>query len=195
MFRILAAVIFVVVVAIGFSYRYRSEKSGERISWAEEGAAIMISLRLAGLLAWLSIVIYLINPGWLNWSSLNLPTWTRWAGATIALICVPLVYWLLDSIGRNITQTVKTREHHELVTKGPYRWVRHPLYSVGTLLFIGFGLMASNWFIILVTLLCLGILMARLPMEERNLVARFGDDYRQYMTRTGRLIPRLRAGR
>jgi protein-S-isoprenylcysteine O-methyltransferase Ste14 len=55
--------------------------------------------------------------------------------------------WLFSSIGSSITQTVATKKDHELITHGPYGWVRHPLYSVGTLMFMALALVAANWFI------------------------------------------------
>jgi protein-S-isoprenylcysteine O-methyltransferase Ste14 len=193
MFRSLAAIIFITGVTISGYYRYRAEKSGERISWEEEGIAVMVLLRMAGLLGWLSIIIYLLNPAWMQWAAVLLPDWLRWFGVGTGIAALPLMYWLFRSIGRNITQTVKTRKEHQLVTHGPYRWVRHPLYSVGTLLFGSFALIAANWFMGLLTLLGFVMLRVRLPKEEHNLIARFGDEYRDYMKRTGRFIPRLRA--
>lgn len=191
MFRFFALAIFAAGVSIGFYYRYKAEKAGEPISWNEEGMSVMVLLRLFGLIGWLSVITYLINPDWMKWSEISLPDWARWIGVVTGAISVPLLYWLFKSIGKNITQTVKTRKKHELVTTGPYRWVRHPLYSVGTLLFLSFALISSNWFIGLMTLMSLVMLMVRLPKEEMNLIERFGDEYKDYMRRTGRLIPRL----
>ena len=192
MFRFFALAIFVVGVGVGVYYRYKAEKAGEPISWNEEGAAVMVLLRVFGLIGWLSVITYLVNPAWMKWSEMPLPEWARWIGVVTGIISVPLMYWLFKSIGKNITQTVKTRKEHELVTNGPYRWVRHPLYSVGTLLFLSFALMASNWFIALSSLMGLVMLMVRLPKEEGNLIEKFGDEYRNYMKRTGRLIPKIR---
>ena len=77
-----------------------------------------------------------------------------------------------------------------LVTTGPYRWMRHPLYAMGGALFFAVGLMSASWFILGVA--CLGVALIRLvvvPMEEQALVAKFGDEYRAYMNRTGGLVP------
>ncbi|MGE0881908.1 MAG: methyltransferase [Blastocatellales bacterium] len=191
MFRFLAMAIFLIAIMVGGYYRYRAEKAGEPISWNEEGMTVMILLRLFGAIGWLSVITYLINPDWMKWSEMSLQDWARWAGVVTGIISLPLLYWLFKSIGKNITQTVKTRQEHQLVTTGPYRWVRHPLYSVGTLLFISFALISSNWFIGLMTLMSLLMLLVRLPKEEMNLIERFGDDYRDYMRRTGRLIPKF----
>jgi hypothetical protein len=55
----------------------------------------------------------------------------------------------LGNLGRNVSETVLTKESHELVTSGPYRWIRHPLYTTGIALFVALGLIAANWFILL----------------------------------------------
>jgi protein-S-isoprenylcysteine O-methyltransferase Ste14 len=55
------------------------------------------------------------------------------------------------------------------------------------------GLLASNWFIIITSLVALGLLMLRLPKEEAMLLKAFGDEYREYMKRTGALLPRLKS--
>ena len=142
----------------------------------------------------LSVVAYLINPRWMRWSSLNLPAWLRWLGAGFGATALPLSYWVFSTIGKNITSTVETRENHELVTGGPYRWVRHPLYSVGTSFFVSLSVLAANWFMGLSSLLVLVMLLVRLPKEEAKLIERFGDEYREYMKRTGRLLPRVGRG-
>jgi protein-S-isoprenylcysteine O-methyltransferase Ste14 len=105
---------------------------------------------------------------------------------------VPLFYWLFSSLGNNITPTVAIRKDHDLVTSGPYRWVRHPLYSVGFLAFGAFSLLAANWFIFALLILAFIVLMQRTPIEERRLIEHFGDAYREYMQRTGRYLPRLK---
>jgi protein-S-isoprenylcysteine O-methyltransferase Ste14 len=64
---------------------------------------------------------------------------------------------------------------------------------VGFLLFTGFSILAANWFIFTMLALACYILMMRTPIEEQHLVDRFGDDYRQYMARTGRYLPSNRS--
>lgn len=191
-FRLIATTIFVIGITIGFYYRLKAQRVGGEVSRKEEGTSILILLRVAGLAMWLSLIAYLINPQWMRWASLPLPEWVRWLGAGLGITALPLLYWLFSSIGLNITDTVATRNNHALVTHGPYRWVRHPLYSVGTLLFVSIGLLAANWFIIVSSLLGLGMLMIRLPKEEAKLIETFGDEYRDYMKRTGTLLPRLK---
>lgn len=83
-----------------------------------------------------------------------------------------------------------TKPQHRLVTTGPYRWVRHPLYTVAIALFASLGLMAANWFILLWTVVALiALRLVVIPREEAQLVAKFGDEYRRYRSETGSFLP------
>jgi protein-S-isoprenylcysteine O-methyltransferase Ste14 len=191
-FRILAAIIFFTGVGISSYFRRKADReSGEKISRNVDGTAMLTLIKLGGLLLWLSPLIYLINPRWMTWSKIGLPEWTRWLGVGIGLLCVLGIYWLFNSIGSGITPTSATRKQHTLVTRGPYRWVRHPLYTVGASLFISFGMMADNWFIAELGILTFILMAIRTPKEEANLIEKFGDEYREYMKRTGRFFPKL----
>jgi protein-S-isoprenylcysteine O-methyltransferase Ste14 len=190
-FRIIAAVLLITALGISGYHRRQANMAGDKISLREEGWPIMVLLRLAGFAAWLSIVAWVINPRWMAWSAVDLPLWVKWAGVGLAVSTVPLLYWIFSSLGKNISPTVIIRQEHDLVTHGPYRYVRHPLYSVGLVFFIGLILMAANWFIGLMAVVGLIFLVLRTPIEEAKLIERFGDEYREYMQRTGRFVPRL----
>jgi protein-S-isoprenylcysteine O-methyltransferase Ste14 len=190
-FRILATVILLSGISISIYFRRKADKdSGEKVSTKEEGTPMLLALRIGGLVMWLSTFAYLLNPTWLAWSKVGLPDWMRWLSVGIGLVCVGLLYWLFSSIGTNITPTVATRKKHQLVTNGPYRWVRNPLYSVGTTFIIAFGIIADSWFIISMAILAFILLAIRLPNEEAHLIAKFGDEYREYMKSTGRFLPK-----
>jgi protein-S-isoprenylcysteine O-methyltransferase Ste14 len=191
-FRILAAMILLTGMGISSYFRLKADReSGEKISRKVDGAPLMTVIRLGGLVLWLSPFIYLINPAWMAWSKIGLPEWVRWLGVVLGIVCALGIYWLFSSIGSGITATSATRQRHTLVTNGPYRWVRHPLYTFASSLFIAFGMMADNWFIALLGILAFTIMAIRTPREEANLIEKFGDDYRAYMKRTGRFLPRF----
>ena len=191
-FRLLAAVILITGMFISGYYRRKADKiSGEKISRKVDGTALMTVIKLGGLVLWLSPFVYLINPSWMIWSKIGLPESIRWLGVGLGVLCVFGVYWLFSSIGNNITPTSATRKQHTLVTSGPYRWVRHPLYTVGSSLFIAFGMMADNWLITALGILTFIVMAIRTPKEEANLLEKFGDEYRNYMKRTGKFLPKL----
>jgi len=191
-FRILAALILFTGMGISIYFRRKADKdSGETISRKVDGTAFMTIVKIGGLILWVSPLVYLINPAWMAWAKIGLPEWIRGLGVGIGVLCILGIYWLFSSIGSGITPTSATRKQHTLVTSGPYRWVRHPLYTVGSSMFISFGMMADNWFIAALGLLAFIAMAVRTPKEEANLIEKFGDEYREYMKRTGRFFPKL----
>ena len=82
-----------------------------------------------------------------------------------------------------------------MVTYGPYRWVRHPFYLTAALVMGSVSVLTANWVIGLSSLLVLALLAVRTPKEEQMLIERFGQQYRDYMARTGRFLPRMSNGR
>jgi protein-S-isoprenylcysteine O-methyltransferase Ste14 len=191
-FRILAAIILFTAVGISSYFRRKADReSGEKISRKVDGTAMMTVIKIGGLILWLSPLVYLLNPAWMAWSKIGLPEWVRWLGVGIGIACTSLIYWLFSSIRSGITPTSATRTKHTLVTSGPYRWVRHPLYTVGSSMFISFGVTADNWFIIALGILAFIGMAIRTPKEETNLIEKFGDEYREYMKHTGRFFPKL----
>ena len=130
-------------------------------------------------------------PSSMVWSSVHLPEWSRWAGVGLGVVAGVLLLWTLQSLGKNLTDTVVTRRDHTLVTSGPYRWVRHPFYDAAALCTVANSLVAANWFVLLTGGLAVALLMARTRTEEEKLLARFGESYRIYTERTGRFLPRI----
>jgi protein-S-isoprenylcysteine O-methyltransferase Ste14 len=191
-FRILAAVILFTGIGISSYFRRKADKdTGEKISRKVDGNITMTLIRIGGLVLWLSPLVYLINPNWMIWSKVGLPESIRWLGVGVGILCVFGIYWLFSSIGSGITPTSATRQQHVLSTKGPYRWIRHPLYTFGSSLFISFGMMADNWFVAVLGIIAFIGMAARTPKEEANLIEKFGDEYREYMKHTGRYLPKL----
>lgn len=194
MFRLLTAVAFLGAMAVSAYFRRRARaESGTIARRSEEGLLIAARL-LVALPLFLAVVLYIAAPSLMAWARLTaIPEWTRWIGAALALASVPMVYWVLSTLGANVSETVLTKREHALVTGGPYRWVRHPLYSTGLMLFFGIGLMNQSWLVLAMSLVTMvGILTIVLPREEAHLLALFGEDYRALMRRTGRLLPRVR---
>ena len=191
-FRILAALVLFTGTGISTYFRLKADKeTGEKISRKVDGSAMMNIIRFGGLILWLSPLVYLINPNWMNWSKIGLPESIRWLGVGIGILCTLGIYWLFSSIGSGITPTSATRKEHKLVTRGIYRWIRHPLYTIGSSFIVSFGMMADNWFITAFGILAFTLMASRTPKEEANLIEKFGDEYREYMKRTGRYLPRF----
>jgi len=189
-FERIAAIAFLAAILVGSYHRIRAHRPDEKISRKEEGKLIWFRLVLFPFL--IGLILHISKPEAMQWSTVKLPNGLRWLGAAVTITCIPLLYWVFHSLGKNITDTVVTRTEHTLVTKGPYRWVRHPFYTTVILSWIGLSLLLASWLFPVLMAVFVLYLILRTPMEEANLSKRFGEDYRAYMQRTGSFLPRLR---
>ncbi len=139
-----------------------------------------------------AIVAHAVWPDSMAWARLGLPRPLRWLGLLLGVLTLPAVHRVLSALGPNVTETVLTKDQHQLVTEGPYRWVRHPLYTTGLALFFALGLMTASWFVLLATVVAFALIrMLVIPREEQALLAKFGERYQVYRLTTGRLLPKL----
>ena len=189
-FRAALIVVIVLTMAVTIYHRLQAATSGEKISRKAEGYVFAIVLRLAGLGLWIATFGYLFFPTFFQWASFPVPLWVRWIGVATGSLCSLLMYWTLSSLGKNLTDTVVIRAKATLVTHGPYGWVRHPFYVTAALLMASVTLLTANWLIGVTSLIVLALLVTRTPQEEAMLIERFGQQYRDYMAKTGRFIPR-----
>jgi protein-S-isoprenylcysteine O-methyltransferase Ste14 len=191
-FRTAVMAILLLTLPIGVYHRLKSQSTREKLDRRQEGLFILVTLRSVGLAFWLGLIAWMVDPGWMSWSSVPLPTWLRWTGVGNVVIACGLTIWTLCSLGKNLTDTVVTRQQHTLVMHGPYRWVRHPFYDSAALLVVAGSLTAANWFLFVNGIVLFCLLVIRTRTEEENLVARFGDSYRAYQERTGRFLPEFK---
>lgn len=139
----------------------------------------------------LSVVVYALAPEWIAWASFDLPDWLRWLGIAMGLASLALLAWSDQHLGKNFSHFLRIRSQHDLVQSGPYRWIRHPIYSSGVLFFIAMLIISSNWVVGLCWSGVLVLYAHRMPREEKMMLEAFGEDYQRYMKTTGRLLPRL----
>jgi protein-S-isoprenylcysteine O-methyltransferase Ste14 len=138
-------------------------------------------------------IAYLIEPAWMAWGAVpHLPLWWRWLGVAPLAAGTALALWGLRTLGRCFALSAAPQEGNTLVRSGPYRWVRHPLYSAFLVQAVGITLVTANWFVGLMALLMWAGIAYRTPLEEEKLIERHGDAYREYIAVTGRFLPRFK---
>lgn len=115
-----------------------------------------------------------------------------WLGVLVAVAALVMFRLTHRALGRNWSVSLDVRENHRLITDGIYRRVRHPMYTAFWLWAVAQALLLPNWVAGFAGLIGFGTLFfGRIGKEEQMMVDTFGDEYRQYMARTGRLLPRL----
>jgi protein-S-isoprenylcysteine O-methyltransferase Ste14 len=123
---------------------------------------------------------------------LNLPLWLRWVGLGAALVGFALLQWAQNSLGQNWSDAPRMMKAQALITIGPYRLIRHPIYTAFLLILGSTLLIASNGLIGLCWIGMTGLeIVSRMNFEEALMLEYFGEPYRSYMQRTGRLLPKI----
>jgi len=156
-----------------------------------EGLASKMS-GVFGLIGFISVIVFVINPDWLAFASLSFPIWLRWTGIVLALAGFALLQWAQVTLGNSWSDTPRMMKEQTLITSGPYQFIRHPIYTAFVLILGSTLLISANWFIGLAWLgMTLLEVASRISFEESLMLEYFGDQYREYMKKTGRLFPRL----
>jgi len=190
-FRLLLAALLIGIVMIRTYYRRLAGKTEGKVTKIEGGwnLAFRIVIGLTGISVLLVQIIY---PEALALAHLDLPTGARWLGAGLGASGLALLLWVHQALRENFSGTLHIREEHALVTNGPYRWVRHPMYTSFYLLIGAFFLLSANWLIGLGWLVGqTAVMLSRIGPEEVVMEQKFGPAYREYMQRTGRFLPLL----
>jgi len=195
-FLILFALLYAVFAAIRIYYRSRPtvRERPERERPKEEervGGVAVIAVGVSVLGYFASIALYVVSPSWMRWSELALPAWIRWAGVLIGIVCLPFLVWIHRTMGRFYLDRLELRDDHELITSGPFSRIRNPMYLVLCVFAFSMGLVTSYALNLLFSIATMASLNLIVDHEEEMLLERFGDEYRSYMERTGRFLPRL----
>jgi protein-S-isoprenylcysteine O-methyltransferase Ste14 len=183
------AIMLLTMVVAGY-HRIKANRGG-KVSRAGEGIALFLAIRLSGFAMLVSAILYLLKPSWIEWSKNSLPELVRLVGAAVGLLNAAFLGWTLHTLGKNLTDTTATRTDATLVTNGPYRYVRHPFYVAMLGLALSLSLLSANWLLAAAGLSTFIFLLIRAPIEERSLVEKFGESYREYRARTGAVFPKL----
>jgi protein-S-isoprenylcysteine O-methyltransferase Ste14 len=183
-----------VILAIGWfliRYEYARRSRRETVQRSDRGpretALLLISLTGLGILP-LAYVATAIP----HFAAYTFHPIQAWLGLFVAIAALVMFHLTHRALGRNWSVSLDVRENHQPVTDGIYRRVRHPMYSAFWLWAIAQALLLPNWVAGFSGLVGFGILFfGRIAREERMMLETFGDSYRAYMARTGRVFPSI----
>jgi len=172
----------------------RRIKSNEKVVSRSHGRdrCLILIMVVGGLLL---PVIYLFTP-WMGFADYRLPAFVPWFGTALMVSALWLFWHSHADLGQNWSVTLEIRKGHQLVTHGVYRSIRHPMYASIWLFSLAQGLLLQNWLAGWSAFVAFAIMyFVRTPQEEQMMCEFFGQEYRDYIKRTGRLFPRTRASR
>ncbi len=182
-----AALVVEMVIRAPLNKKRKEEKiSEQRVSQQEK---LILFLLLIGMM--ILPLIYSAT-SWLDFANYNLPPWAGYLGALIMLSAL-FVFWRSHAdLGLNWSPSLEIRDKHELITRGIYGVIRHPMYASQWLWVLAQPLLLQNWLVGFINLLVfIPFYLLRVQAEEKMMIDRFGEQYKTYMTKTGRVVPKL----
>ncbi len=180
LFRLLQGLIFVGFVFHRTYYNRKYPPDTDATVEAQPEGGLARVANLLALPAFVGLALYLFS------------FWARWAGVLVAALGFALLEWSHRALGRNWSDHPRITESQTLVTSGPYRWIRHPIYTAFLLILGSPLLISANGFIggLWITLTALDV-RGRIRFEEERMQARFGEAYESYLSETGLHLPRF----
>lgn len=161
-------------------------QGARRTSWLPE--RIVLGGVLLGI--WVLPLVSIFTR-WLSPFDLALPTWAIAVGAALFVASCFLRWRAQADLGRQWSFTLETAERQMLVTRGIYARLRHPIYASLVPWALAQGLLLQNAVAGVGGIVAVALIwLVRVPREEAMMIEHFGDAYREYMSRTGRLLPK-----
>lgn len=172
---------------IRFPYARRSRRTPVVRSARGWRETALLSVSLAGL----GILPFIyVATGFPHIADYSFRAAQPWMGLLAAIAALTMFRMTHKALGRNWSVSLDVRESHKLISDGIYGRVRHPMYTAFWLWAVAQALLLPNWFAGCAGLVGFGILFfGRVAKEEELMLESFGDDYREYMSRTYSVIP------
>ncbi len=191
-FKVLFLIGIVAAEVIRFPHRQRNKlERRQKRATEDRTRPIDLALDLLAFAGMEIIPLIYIFTGWLDFANYPQINVLGALGAVAFGGCLWLLYRAHVDLGRNWSPTVEVMKEQQLVTSGIYAQIRHPIYAAMWLWGLAQLLMLANVVAGPATLIFFGIVyFRRVPREEQMMIDHFGDDYRQYMQRTGGVIPK-----
>lgn len=138
----------------------------------------------------ITFFLYIFFPMSLSWADIPKAEAIQWIGAVIGISALALFYWVHTTLGQFFSSKLQILQDHKLITTGPYKFVRYPMYTAFMLLHLAVYFLTMNWFIVLTWTIGLTLLIAtRIKKEENLLLKKFGTEYEEYKNKTSRFVP------
>lgn len=180
------AILIEIIIRIPLNRKRKQEKMSEqRVTRQERTLLGLLSL------AMFFVPIIYASTDWLDFASYSLPVWAGWLGVLI-IVAALFVFWRAHAdLGLNWSPSLEIREKHELITRGIYGTIRHPMYASQWLWVIAQPLLLQNWIAGFLNLLVfIPFYFLRVQAEETMMMERFGDQYKAYRQNVGGVLPK-----
>lgn len=188
-FKIIYFVLFVVTFVIRKIFTAQNNKQKFIVDRKSPGDILLLTLDGVGMI----LPLVYVFSSWLDFANYDMPDWLGWIGVVLFMDAILLLYFSHADLGKNWSPTLGIQKDHSLVTHGIYKSIRHPMYAAHLLWAIAQIFILHNWiagFSFIVAMIPHYLL--RVGREEQMMIDQFGEEYEDYIKKTGRIFPRLR---
>jgi protein-S-isoprenylcysteine O-methyltransferase Ste14 len=180
-------IIIELVIRAPYYKNQKAAKTDQRISPTEQ--VLLVLLAVGGLV--LPLIYSLTH--WLDFADYSLPLWMGWLGAGLMGFSLFVFARAHRDLKSYWSPSLEIFEGHTLVTNGIYGYIRHPMYACQWVWSIAQILLLQNWLAGPASLVVfIPFYILRVRAEEKMMLDAFGDQYREYMKKTGEVIPKFK---
>lgn len=166
------------------------KEGGEVVSMESDLSSVI--LRVLIVIETVVFLLFIRNFSPLLWAKLPFPPEVRWIGFGIGVLSLLLFVSVHQVMRSNFSSILLIRENHELIDKGPYKRIRHPMYTAFFLLHFSVFLVSSNWIMGIIWIGGISLVIAlRIKREEAMMIKQFGEKYREYQKRSALFLPKI----
>jgi protein-S-isoprenylcysteine O-methyltransferase Ste14 len=167
----------------------RGGVEGAKRADSKDGGSIRVLLGGMWIALMLGFILSFVKAGSFA-PSAQLPLFS--IGVALMILGSLLRRWCFRTLGQYFTGDVKASADQPVIRTGPYRFVRHPSYTAGIMMFTGIGLALGSWFsFLLITIASIATYWYRVTIEERALLGTIGEQYASFMKERKRFIPHI----
>lgn len=187
-FQIIFLVFFLVGSIIRKIFTARCRKIKIKKSFKTKDDLVALAFGSIGMI----LPLFYLFSTWIDFADYSQPDFIGWLGVPVFALAIWLLARSHIDLGKNWTPVLQIAQNHTLITSGVFKHIRHPMYAAHLVWGFAQILLLQNWIAgpsMIMTMLPL--LLIRIPKEEKMMTNQFGQEYQDYMKRTGRISPKF----
>src|ERR1043165_9648720 len=176
-----------IIIRTPFELKRRGEKLKE-VRYSKQERLLLTLLAVGGVV----VPIVYAATHWLDFADYTVPAWAGWLGVVLTAISLVIFWRGHVDLGVNWSPTLIIREGHELLTRGIYGVIRHPMYASQWIFSLATPLLLQNWIAGFLNLLVfIPFYLLRVQAEYQMMLEQFGEQYHSYVQKVGALFPKF----
>ena len=182
-------ILFLIWFFIRMPYSRKSKKIGIKIKKQINLERLLVILNFVSMMF---LPLFVVFRREIDFATMGTPSFIRWLALSLYAFNLIFFLWCHKHLDKNWSNVLEIKKDHRLIQTGPYKKIRHPMYTHFWILIISQGFFLNSWIVLSYGILAWGVLyFLRVKKEEEMMIEEFGEEYKEYMKKTGRLFPKI----